>query len=142
MAKRTLQLDVAYDFDFELISIVSAERDYRLCWLLNRDFKLDFKRQEEIPIHYAKKKKYAYFNLYYFEDELNWLQYYFINNKSQGESLIPELKQVDYLLLIKGGEADSFKDEIMQGLNRMNQVQAILDTNPEHLSSKYNLIFE
>lgn len=142
MAKHTLHLDVAYDFDFELISIVSAERDYRLCWQLNKELGLDFTRQDEIPIHYQKKKKFAYFNLYYYEDELNWLQYYFINNKSQGESLIPELKQVDHLLLIKGSEAELVKDETIKCLKAMSQVQAILDTNPEHLRSKYNLIFE
>lgn len=142
MAKRTLYLKPDYDYDFELISIISPIRDYRLCWHINNKLNLDFARQEEIPLHYPKKHKYAYYNLFYFEDEMNWLQYYFINNRSLGEHLIPELKQVDYFLLIKGGNAATEKDAVVDILRGLEQVQAVLTIDPTTLKSKQNLIFE
>lgn len=142
MAKRTLYLEPEFDYDFELISIVSPVRDYRLCWHLHQLLSLDFVRQDEIVLHYPKKHKYGYYNLFYYEDELNWLQYYFINNRSLGENLIPELKQVDYFLLIKGGNADVERDTAINALKQLEQVQAVLSTDPEGLKSKQNLIFE
>ncbi len=142
MAKRTLYFEPDYDYDFELISIVSPVRDYRLCWHINKVLNVDFERQEEIPLHYPRKHKYGYYNLFYYEDALNWLQYYFINNRSLGEHLIPELKQVDYFLLIKGGNAAVEKGTIVEALRKLEHIQAVLQIDPLTLKSRQNLIFE
>lgn len=142
MAKHTLHLEPDYDSDFELISIISAIRDYRLCWHLNQELGFDFVRQPEIQLHYAKKQKYGYFNLYRFDDELNWLEYYFIMNKSLGENLIPELKQVDYFLLIKGGSVGMDTENLLRDLKKIKYVEAAFQTDPSTLRSRQNLILE
>lgn len=142
LAKHTLHLEPDYDCDFELISIISGIRDYRLCWHLNQHLGFDFARQPEIQLHYPKKQKYGYFNLYEYEDELNWLQYYFIVNKSLGENLIPELKQVDYLLLIKGGSVGMDTESLLHNLKQIKYVEAAFQTDPTTLRSRQNLILE
>lgn len=142
MGKRTLYLEPEFDYDFELLSIVSPIRDYRLCWYINKALKIDFARQDEIQIRYPKKSKYGYFDLYFYDDELNWLQYYFINNRSLGEHLIPEMKQVDHFLMVKGGNAEMEMPGIIERLKKIDHIQAMLQVDPSQLRSKQNLILE
>ena len=140
MSKNSLQLD--FDYDFELISVISSIRDYRMCWLLNKSLNFDFIRQEDIEIQFSKMRRLSYFSLFLFEDEINFSQYYFINNKSSGTYLIPELKQVDYFLLLRGSDVLHEKGRIIDGLRSLQAVETFFEVNPNELKSKQNLIFE
>lgn len=142
LAKKGLLLDWEPECAFELVSIVSPIRDYRLCWLLNHQLGYQLKWKEELPLITAKGKQKALFNLYAYHDELNWLQYYFINNKYLGEHLVPELKQVDHFLLIEGNQADQAKAAALHMLRQSPMVQAVFDVDANGLRSKQNLIFE
>lgn len=84
----------------------------------------------------------AYFSLFLFEDDINFSQYYFISNKSSGTYLVPELRQVDYFLLMKGGNIMFEKDTVIDGLKRIHAVEAFFEVNPAELKSRQNLIFE
>ena len=117
-------------------------RDYRLCWQINRALKLDFVRQDEIKIHYKRKKKSAYFSLFIYEDETNMMDYFFMSNKHLGERLIPELRQVDYFMMIRGGHGLMKKRMIMEVLRENRSVEALFDSDPLELPSRQNLIFE
>lgn len=121
---------------------MSPLRDYRICWLLNNQLGYQLEWKEDVPLLVGKQKQRALFNLYSYHDELNWLQYHFINNKYLGEYLVPELKQVDHLLLIDGGNAPQEKARAMEILRTLPLVQAVLDVEVDSLRSKQNLIFE
>jgi len=135
-------LNLEFDYNFELISIVSSWRDYRLCWDFSKKLNLELSREEDIEIHNQKKRSLTYFNLFTYEDEFNFLHYFFIANKSSGSYLIPELKKIDYFLMIKGCSACLQKKDIIQEIKTLNSVQAIFETNPNSLKSKENLILE
>ncbi|MDX2003454.1 MAG: IPExxxVDY family protein [Chitinophagales bacterium] len=141
MSRKNLLLDIGYDYDFELISIISSWRDYRLCWLLNKTCGIELMKLEDLKIEYPRKQA-AFFHLYHYNDELNWTQYYFIANKSGGEALIPELKQVDYFVQIAGGNASNEKDRILGFLKENRAIEAVFETKPMELKSKQNLIIE
>jgi hypothetical protein len=142
LSRKNLYLDVDYDYDFELISIVSSYRDYRICWHINQELMIDLTRQEDIKIEFRSRKQSAWFNLYSYKDEINWLQYYVIANKSAGEVLVPELKEVDYFLQISGGNAANEKERVLEGLKRIHLIEAVFATDPAELKSKQNLVFE
>lgn len=143
MSKKSLYLDLDFDYDFELISIVSSYRDYRICWHLNQQLGLDLAFKEELKLEKAQKRKAsAYFNLYAYTDELNKTQYYLVSNKSAGEFLVPELKEVDFFLQFSGGNSPLEKDKIVQTLKGLSVIEAVFATDPASLKSKQNLVFE
>ena len=143
MSTKSLYLDFEFDYDFELISIVSSYRDYRLCWYLNKTLGFNLAWKEEVKVEQTKKRQAAgYFNLFSYEDELNKMQYFFVSNKSAGEFLVPELKQVDYFLELSGGNAPEEKERILTALKEVHIVEAVFPTEASALKSKQNLVFE
>ncbi len=140
MSRNTLFVE--FDYDFALISIVSSFKDHRICWQINNALNIDLERRPDLEISNSKKRDLHYFTLYAFEDELNFLQYYLIGNKSDGAYLLPELKRVDYLLMMKGDAAGLMKYDVIHTLKYMNGVVTFFESEPAKLKSKQNLIFE
>jgi len=140
LSKHTLHVD--FDYDFELIAIISSLRDYRLCWQINRLLHLDLTRKSDLEVTDAKKRSYSRFPLFMHDDEINFLRYYFIGNKSAGFYLIPELKQVDYFLMLRGDAAGNMKGELLQQLKALSGVEAVFDTPISNIRSKQHLIIE
>lgn len=142
--------------DYSLIGIHSTEEDYRLAYLLNKYLKtklvrytisLDFKHSE------------AEFPLFEYKDEISFVNYYLINNKhvqlvnkpqSEGlfggnystmSYLIPEKKRVDYFLKIEGCNGSLFIKNLINDLNKIEQIITSYSIEPNSLKSKEHLIF-
>jgi len=135
-------LHVDFDFDFELVSLISPLRDYRLCHQINRHLHLDFVRRNDLEITSEKKRSQSQFPVFTYEDEVNFLQYFFIGNKCAGANLIPEMRQVDYFLMMRGDAAGIVKTDIMHRLKELSDIQTLFEVDPKSLKSKNNLIFE
>ncbi len=140
MSRHVLHVD--FDFDFELLSIISPLRDYRLCHQINRHLQLDFVRMNDLEITNEKKRIQAQFPVFTYEDEINFLQYFLIGNKCAGFHLIPEMKEVDYFLMMRGDAAGMVKADIMSRLKKLSDIQTLFEVEPKNLKSKNNLIFE
>lgn len=139
MAKKILK--VGFDFDFLLFGLVSPLKDYRLCWQLNKFFGYNFGRQKDIEINFSQKKKLTYFNLFFFDDEEKFCQYYLMVNKSYGDYLIPERKNFDYLLMLKNVGKDKAGEEFFEKVKDISDVHAVFELNVSKLKSRNNLIF-
>ena len=141
--------------DYLLIGIHSTEEDYRLAYLIttrlntkfiNNNQRLDFKDSN------------AEFPLYEYKNEKTYLNYYLINNKclrvvneqnntglfggnySTTSYLLPEKKKVDFLLKVEGCTQE-FILEIVEKLNKINQIITSFQIETATLKSKNNLIF-
>ncbi len=140
LSKHRLLVD--FDFEFSLICLISSLKDYRLCWAINRSLNIELSREDELKISNEKKRKEAYFNQFHYEDPINFLHYHLLANKSAGAFLLPELKRVDYLLMLRGDAAEETKEEILQQLKNLAGIEALFAANPAELRSKQNLILE
>lgn len=135
MAKFTLTLED--DFDFFLCAICSHSRDYRLSWYLNEALDISLSKQDDLEMK-SKEEVYG-FSFYLFEDER--LEYYLVGNKCLNTRLIPEEKQADYFLKIKGPvEADKLKD-VVEKVNNIPVVLKSYALDVNELKSRKNLIF-
>ncbi|MRX47353.1 IPExxxVDY family protein [Pedobacter puniceum] len=138
MNKKFLKLEL--DFDFILISITSPLKDYRLCYHINKNLQFDFIKIDDLEITYAgADTKYYSRYLYYIEEVTP--EYYLIANKGLGGYLVPELKETDYFVLIKEFIDDEDLDFFLEGLKKIEDIQAAVEVNPKKLKSKENLIF-
>jgi len=115
--------------DYLLIGIHSTEEDYRLAYLINKHLNTKFVRYKD---NLDFKDSAVEFPL--FEDGL------FGGNYSTTSYLLPEKKKVDFLLKIEGC-APEFILEMVNKLNKLDQIITSYQIETNTLKSKYNLIF-
>ena len=142
--------------DYTLIGIHSTEEDYRLAFLLNSYLKIKLTRYKD---NLDFQNSNAVFPLFEYKDEANYINYYLINNKyidlidnqykeglfggnySTTSYLIPEKKKVDFFLKIEGCNNDDFIQNLVNDLNKINQIITSYSIKPITLKSKENLKF-
>lgn len=162
MAKFTLLVEP--DYDFKLIGISSHEKDYRLCWLLNNELKIDLEKIESLEIKNKKEKTPSFYSSYCFVDDVNLLEYTILANASENkiavavennlfgddedlnalsksEWLVPEYKQMNYFLLIKGELTEDQEEILLAKIKNSSIVQTAIFIDVDNLKSKDNLIF-
>jgi hypothetical protein len=128
------RLSVDYDYDFVLIGIVSHEKDYHLCWMLNTLLNIQLTKTED---HVANQSKHSMYG--YLIEEL-FREYYLLSNKGDSHILIDEHKHIDYFLIIKGILDEDDKKHIMEVIKKSEMVSAAYLIDVHSLKSKQNLI--
>ncbi len=120
MAKK-LQVSGDIREGFHLLSLVSSFADYRISFFINNHLGLMLKKYAD----FVPEPGQPPFSWFYFYDGDLLLYYYLFSNKSQGKNLIPELKQFDYLLFIKGSLPGDLFDKKTASLRATEGVQAV-----------------
>ncbi len=163
MAKHTLE--ISYDYDFLLIGISSHEKDYRICWALNKKLGIDLVKQDSLEIKGKKQTTPSYFSFFIFDKEEDFLEYSVIANfsenkalvtkentlfneddkskkdQSENELLIPEQKQMNYFFMVRGEVDDDEAEELVKNIKEIDVVQTAVRIDVTQLKSKQNLIF-
>ena len=139
MAK--LVLNIEYDFDFILIGISCHEKDYRLSWTINNKLGIDLSKEKDLEIDVKKHKEPMAHSFFAFEEEDQFKQFYLINNRGTKGLLIPEQKQADYFLIIKGKVSPEEKTAYLKNVNDIPMILMAFDIIPSTLKSKENLLF-
>lgn len=122
-----------------LYGIVSQEKPHRIAWLLNKIHPYKFVRVDDYELEINSKPN--AFAQFIFDDEENHTQYVILSNKDESSFLIPELRNFDYLLLIKGA-IDFFEDETLKNnIKTIPSIQIIFEVETDKLKSKQNLIY-
>jgi hypothetical protein len=101
---------------FTLIGISCHLRDYRISFLLNKYLGWDFLKIEDLKITLTDKKDPAEFSLYTYYDEDYFNKYYLVCNRCQEYVLAPEIKQVDFLLIVEGEFKKTQKDRLIKAI--------------------------
>ncbi len=127
-------------FDFKIWGINSNIEDYRLCLFLNQELKWHLKRVQDIEYYSPQIKNVKHFNAYQFNNEKDYYTVELIQNKNSGNVLIPDLKNIDCLFLMKG-EDDYFDVEtFIKSLSKATGVQLVSPIEINSLKSKHNLL--
>jgi hypothetical protein len=103
---KTEKLHISFDdiFDFKLIGISCAEKDYRLCWAINQALNIDLVRMSNDGI--ASRTHLVDFPFFEFSDEETGRIFRLLANRFENKILMKELKTIDYLFLIQGEDAN------------------------------------
>ncbi|MFK8046723.1 MAG: IPExxxVDY family protein [Crocinitomicaceae bacterium] len=139
MAKHKLVFDETYDFD--LIGICCSHPDYRLCWAMNRELKMNLSRGDDYFLRTKKDGEY-YFSYYDFINSETHESFYLIKNLSfdNYKRLIPEQDQIDYFLIVKEGYDIDFND-FLADLKKIDCILTAFQFVADDLKSKANLLF-
>lgn len=159
MTKISLDWDLLEEDEFKLIGLVSVLEDYRLAYFLNKNlgwslvkskFDLDFRNR-------AGQGNYPVFE---FDQDSIGLEIKLINNKYSGvisksetevyglfdqiehtTYLIPEKKNIDYLIKLSGEINDHTLEKIIETIKNIPQVQTSYNLEVKDIKSKEFLIF-
>jgi hypothetical protein len=124
-----------------LIGIVAPFRDYQFCWLVNQKLQFDFRTYQDLEIQLEKKKRKYYFTIYNHTEQLGHSQHYLYQNSYDGEYLLPEFKNLDYLWLIKGEiKSDDSFEQLMTSIRTIDGVQLVTEISDEKIKNKTHLV--
>ena len=159
MALHKLLLDDFYDPYFSLFAIHCGLEDYRLAYLLNKNLNINLvrKRQDLVYKYFA-----ASYSIYEWEDKNQLTTWNLISNVCKKETdslqssgslfstkelviktyhLLPEFKNVDYLIKITSEDESVDEKQLLQTLQAIPQLITSYGIDNDQIKSKDNLIF-
>lgn len=126
----------------KLFGFMAKLSSYYMCWQLNYMLHVNFKACYPFEIVLNKKNRKYFFSIYEYSSDFGTSVHYLYSNQNDGEYLLPEYRNIDYLWLIK----DNYENDRLYELMKMHvkfieQVQLIVDIPLDTLKHKNNLIF-
>jgi hypothetical protein len=141
---KTIKLVVDYDYDFELIGIISSLKGHKLGWCINNELRIDLRKEDDLCIDFLHEGQLVIIHYIY---ETEYSNFRLIKNKScefaniASPYLIPELKEYDYFIQIKDESGVYSVSGIIEKLKHISGIEYIKEIETENLKSKDNLIF-
>jgi hypothetical protein len=139
---KKIKLLVEHQYDFDLLGLVAPVKDYKMAWLINNslgtklvkteDFELDLMNQATLKISkYFQEKEHGFVQL--------------LKNRSHGEGsnsfyLVPELKVMDYFLLLQDYTFEMDLNHYIENLSGNQFIQTVVKLDISKLKSKDNLL--
>ncbi len=140
MKKAKLQIEP--NFDFELLGIVSPIREYRMAWLVNQELELNLVKVDDLELEFlnSEKLEIAQYFLSLPHGFIQLLKNKALNSVQQLAYLVPELKNLDYFLLVQDETEQMDLSNFMEKLSQNPLVQSIVRIDISKLKSKENLL--
>lgn len=139
MNKTTLKFEL--DLDFVLVAITTQLKDYMFCFKTNKQLGTDFCKITDLELSFNADEEPFYFSRYFYLMPESETELYIIANKGTEGFLVPEMKKVDFFLLIQNYIDEDDLKAIISGLNKIPEVLVAAEVDPKKLKSKENLIF-
>ncbi|MFN6945084.1 MAG: IPExxxVDY family protein [Cytophagaceae bacterium] len=138
------KLIVEYDYDFEVLGIISSAKDYKLAYNINKALNIDLEKTQDLSLEFLKDGK-IQIAQFVFETEYSCLR--LLKNKPiefynvSKPFLIPEMKEYDYFIHLSGEGNMWNAKELESTLKIIPIIQYVLKIDINNLKSRENLIF-
>ena len=115
--KTRFTLDCAEEFDFTVLAINSHTKAHKLCWNINSSMQLNFEKKNDHNI-----KGDMWFSRYAcITDE--GIEYDLLANRSKKGYLSPNLKSINYFLVVKN---DCWKQDRLGFMSKLKNIAEVL----------------
>ena len=139
MNKTTLKYEL--DLDFVLLAITAPLKDYRLCYKINKQLNFDLSCKGELKLIFSSEKEPVFYSHYLYLHPQTETEFNLIANKGTGGLLIPEMKTVDFFMVIRNYIDQEELKNFINALNKIPEILVAAEVDPKKLKSKENLIF-
>jgi len=140
LIKKHLKLE--FDLDFILIAVTSAQKDYRICYLINKYLNFNFVRMDDLEVNiYHNSAEPVAFSMFQDYWEASETTFNFIANRGMDGLLVPEMREADYFLMIRNYIDDNELNNIINKLNKIPEIVAAIKIDPKKIKSRENLLF-
>ncbi|MEO5966836.1 MAG: IPExxxVDY family protein, partial [Ferruginibacter sp.] len=93
--------EISFFEDARIIGMVAPLKDYSFIWNLNNQLGFNFRINNFLEIQLKRKGRDYFFDVFEYKSQTSEILHYIYNNQHDGEFLLPELKHLDFLLLLK-----------------------------------------
>jgi RIO-like serine/threonine protein kinase len=133
-------LKLALDLDFVLIAITASLKDYILCHKINSSMPLNFVKVSDHEVYFNVDEEPLSFTKFQYLNEHTENEYFILNNRNSEGFLIPEMKKVDFFMVIHQFIDNEDLNNILIGLNKLSDIQVAAQIDPLKLKSRENLV--
>jgi hypothetical protein len=143
MKKSRLSAD--YSYNFTVLGLTTVAREYKLAWSINHALHINLIKQDDIAIEFLNNNRLEISNFLH-RSENSSIR--LVKNKSYDTNdnsslyLVPELKNIDYLMVLDDVTGSYNVREIISALSGISIVDFVTAIDTDKLKSKENLIFE
>lgn len=129
-------------FDFELLGLVSPVKDYKMAWLINQELHLDLVKSEDIQIEFlsSPRLEISQYLLSLPHGFIQLLKNKALNTSQQLAYLIPELRNLDYFLLVQDQTHQTSIATFVEHLAKNPNIQSVVRLDVSKIKSKENLL--
>jgi len=132
--KTTYVLSESIEIDATAFAINSHEKDYKLCWHINKGLSVFFKKEQE-PKQISKK------NFSIFTTKFDGRKLSLIKNQSKDGFLIPQKRNIDYFMTIEPRLNFHYKEQFVQKLNKVSKILLTFELDLNREPEAHRLIF-
>ncbi len=140
MCLKKQQLDVEPDLEFLLFGLVSSQKASKVCFFLNQIANLNLERVEDFKLPDYNPASKTSFSKFAFSDEENHLLFSVLANKEFGLCLFSDLKQFDFLLILRGGLEFFDPKKFIEDLRVVDDIQLLVEIENDKIKSKLSWI--
>ncbi|WKV10843.1 IPExxxVDY family protein [Marivirga harenae] len=135
-------LQDTFKVDFQLLAISSALTDFQMAWHINQHTHFTLKRTKD---HFIELKKGLHLNTSCFRHQTENISIKLLKNKlneseAQQAFLIPEMKNIDYFLIIQDDTEELEILNVKSTLSKIKNVILIQILDANRLKSVVNLM--
>lgn len=129
-------------FDFELLGLVSPVKDYKMAWLINRELDLNLVKSDDIQIEFlsSPRLEISQYLLSLPHGFIQLLKNKALNTSQQLAYLVPELRNLDYFLLVQDQTHQISITTFVEHLSKNPFIQSVVRLDISKLKSKENLL--
>ncbi|MGI4749438.1 MAG: IPExxxVDY family protein [Janthinobacterium lividum] len=139
MNRRILSFEL--DLDFILIAITSQLKDYRLCYHINKELHIDFRKINDYELNFFAGNEPMQFSQYFYQIKASETEFYIIANQGATGFLIPEMGSVNYFMLIKNHFDEEDLGNMICRLKQIENIRKAVQIDPKRIKSNENLLF-
>jgi Tfp pilus assembly PilM family ATPase len=122
MKKITLKVDAVPHW--HALGISSAERDYRLCYLINKSLGMDFAREAMLQVFLPDQESRTPVQAFVAKEIETQAVYYLLKNRQENFYLIPKWKKADYIVLAGNEASQEGLEKLSRDLARIPDIQS------------------
>ena len=140
MAKNILNFYVDDHLDFDVIGIVCAFKDYRLCFEINQLLDFNLQRVNDLELTLEKKGSTGLFSLYQYISIDNE-QFFLVGNKGNHTWFVPEQKHIDYFIMIRNRASFTELNLLMKKLKSIPLINSVIIMDTMKLKSADHFLY-
>jgi hypothetical protein len=133
-------LKVQYEYPFEVFGIVSSIKDYRLCHCINKALLMSFSRADDLTMVMNKQGDDTSFSLFK-DDDGEPETFILIGNKGSNAWFFPEIKNVDYLFIVRNPGSGFDSAQLLKKLRIPEVISGAYPIEYEKFKSRENLLY-
>jgi hypothetical protein len=131
MAK-SVKLKIEEELGLLVYGIISQENDLKVSWAINKGLGMKLSRIENVK--HPKSAVTEGFPAYLYDDEKNYMRYLLILNKVQGVSFLTSLRNVDFLMVLKGHVNENL--DFVPKMKHIAEITGIIEIDASKLKER------